>query len=74
MSDKDDSNEWLAKAMQGDSAEAARVARVSAMPLVMEHAKTMAAVRRAYYDAHIEKGFTPEQALLLCIKPFGDGK
>ena len=31
-----------------------------------EHVAVMAKIRKASYDAHIEQGFTPQQALELC--------
>ena len=35
---------------------------------VVKEAVLMARLRRALYDAHIKEGFTPEQALTLCVK------
>lgn len=67
MTDKDDPNAWLARAMQGDSAKAAAAAREAAMPAILEHAKTLAAIRRAHYEASLAKGFTPQEALVLCM-------
>lgn len=36
------------------------------LPAILEHTKTIAAIRKASYDAHIDAGFNPEQALELC--------
>ena len=36
------------------------------LPDMIEHTKIVAKIRKANYDAHIEEGFTPEQALTLC--------
>ena len=35
-------------------------------PIFMEFSKTLAEIRMASYSAHIEEGFSPEQALDLC--------
>ena len=35
-------------------------------------AALLASVRRLHYDASIRKGFTPDQALALCMKPSFD--
>lgn len=32
---------------------------------LIEHAKLIAAIKRAYFDALVKEGFTPEQALEL---------
>lgn len=37
------------------------------LPAIKEQAVLVAEIRKASFDAHIEKGFTPEQALQLCI-------
>lgn len=36
------------------------------LPAFLEYAVVTAKIRKASYDAHIEQGFTPEQALELC--------
>jgi hypothetical protein len=37
------------------------------LPAIKERAVIMAEIRKASFDAYIDKGFTPEQALQLCI-------
>lgn len=39
------------------------------MPEMVEGAQMIASIRRIHYDASIKQGFTPEQALALCMKP-----
>ena len=36
------------------------------IPAITEYVKKLAAIRKINYDAHIDEGFTPEQALELC--------
>lgn len=36
------------------------------LPVWKEQAAVIAEIRKASYDAHIEQGFTPDQALELC--------
>lgn len=36
------------------------------LPIFLEHVWLIAQIRKASYDALIEQGFTPEQALVLC--------
>lgn len=36
------------------------------LPEITKQVLIIAEIRKANYDAHIEKGFTPEQALELC--------
>jgi hypothetical protein len=36
------------------------------LPALIEHTKLIARLRKESYDAHIENGFTEEQALKLC--------
>ena len=36
---------------------------------IIEQAALLARIRRAHFDASIKQGFTPEQALVLCMKP-----
>jgi hypothetical protein len=47
-------------------------ANVDAMRVAFEieprHAALIAGVRRIHYEASIAKGFTPDQALILCQK------
>jgi len=40
------------------------------MPGEIKRAEVLAQVRRVHYDASIRKGFTPEQALILCAKAY----
>ena len=39
------------------------------MPDVATQADLVARIRRINYDASIRQGFTPEQAIILCLKP-----
>lgn len=39
------------------------------MPEVARQADLVARIRRINYDASIRQGFTPEQALVICMKP-----
>jgi len=39
------------------------------MPDVARQADLVARIRRLNYDASIRQGFTPEQAIILCMKP-----
>ena len=36
------------------------------LPEIIRNIEIIAEIRKASYDAHIKKGFTPEQALDLC--------
>lgn len=38
-------------------------------PHLENEARVIATIRRIHYDASIKQGFTPEQALVLCMKP-----
>jgi len=38
-------------------------------PAQMQLAAIQAKMHRVSYDAHIKEGFTPAQALVLCMKP-----
>jgi hypothetical protein len=48
-----------------------RLAAIEAMKrdyeAIVEQAKIVAKIRKASYDAHIEEGFSPAQALRLCM-------
>jgi len=48
--------------------EALFAAAHAAMPELVRSAQFTAAVRRIHYDASIAKGFTPSEALALCIE------
>ena len=37
------------------------------MPHEVKKADLLAEIRRVHYDASIRKGFTPDQALMLCM-------
>ena len=52
----------------GDKDEfAASIAQLKRLaPMMKEHAVIIAGIRRASFDAHINEGFTPDQALTLC--------
>lgn len=51
---------------EADEAVAAVEALKRELPTLMEHAKSIAKLRRAAYLAHIDEGFTPQEALVLC--------
>jgi len=36
------------------------------LPMMVEHARIVAQMRWASFQAHLDQGFTPEQALELC--------
>lgn len=38
------------------------------MPLMLKKTAMLASYRKTSYDAHIKEGFTPEQALILCVQ------
>ena len=38
-------------------------------PQLENEARMIATIRRIHYDASIKQGFTPDQALALCVKP-----
>lgn len=49
--------------------QASLAAASKALPQEIERAVLVARVRRIHYEAAIAQGFTPEQALALCMKP-----
>lgn len=53
--------------MDAASTEALFVAAYAAMPLEARKADLLAKMRRKHYDASIAQGFTPDEALDLCI-------
>ena len=57
------------KTMTAAQREAAINGIKAAMPAERQTADVLAELRRIHYDASIRKGFTPEQALVLCMKP-----
>lgn len=57
------------KAMAAAKFEALIETARQAMPEEARKADLIAQVRRIHYDASIRKGFTAEQALVLCMKP-----
>ena len=59
-----------AKRMMDDAkTDALFAAAHAAMPGVKRQAELMAKMRRLHYDASIAQGFTPDEALTLCIDP-----
>ena len=36
------------------------------LPLLIEHSKLIAKIRKSSYDAYIDEGFAPNEALELC--------
>ena len=53
--------------MDAAKTEALFAAAHNAMPMVKRQATLLAAVRRLHYDASIAQGFSPEDALILCM-------
>ena len=49
--------------------EAMFAAADAAMPGVERGAVLLAKMRRVHYDASIAQGFTPDEALTLCMEP-----
>jgi len=56
------------KALNAARDEANVQAVKDGMPQEIRRADLLAEIRRVHYDASIRKGFTPEQALVLCSK------
>ena len=54
--------------MDAASTEALFAAAHSAMPLEARKAELLAKMRRMHYDASIAQGFTPDEALTLCME------
>ena len=53
--------------MDAASTEAMFAAAHNAIPLEARKATLLAAVRRLHYDASIAQGFSPDEALTLCM-------
>ena len=53
--------------MDAASTEALFAAAENALPGVKRQAELMAKMRRLHYDASIAQGFTPDDALILCM-------
>ena len=53
--------------MDAASTEALFAAAHAAMPGVKRQAELLAKMRRVHYDASIAQGFTPDDALILCM-------
>ena len=58
-----------AKRMMDDAkTDALFAAAHAALPGVKRQAELMAKMRRLHYDASIAQGFTPDDALILCME------
>ena len=57
--------------MYAANTEALFAAADVAMPGVKRGAVLLAKMRRVHYDASIEQGFTPDEALTLCMESVG---
>ena len=55
--------------MDAASTEALFAAAENALPGEARKAVLLAAVRRLHYNASIEQGFSPDEALTLCMEP-----
>jgi len=55
--------------MEAAKTDALFAAAHAAMPGVKRQAELLAKMRRLHYDASIAQGFTPDEALTLCIDP-----
>ena len=53
--------------MDAARTEALFAAAHAAMPMVARQAALLAKMRRLHYDASIAHGFSPEDALILCM-------
>jgi hypothetical protein len=60
-------------ATEADKLKASLESLRRVLPLQAELAGEIAKARFASYKAHLEAGFTPEQALALCRNPFLSG-
>ena len=57
------------KVMTSAKTDALFQAAREALPQEVRKADMLAEVRRIHYDASIRKGFTPDEALTLCMAP-----
>ena len=57
------------KVMANAKTDALFNAAREALPQEARKADLLAELRRIHYDASIRKGFTPDQALILCMAP-----
>jgi len=55
--------------MEAAKTEALFAAAHNAMPIEARKATLLAAVRRLHYNASIAQGFSPDEALTLCMEP-----
>lgn len=44
------------------------------LPDILRAIRIFAKIRAESYRAHLKEGFTPEQAVILCVNPFLKGK
>lgn len=58
-----EAGKMMTKAQQDAAIEAIR----NAMPFEKQKANMLAEARRIHYDASIRKGFTKDEALILCM-------
>jgi hypothetical protein len=54
--------------MDAANTEALFAAAHSALPLEARKAELLAKMRRLHYDANIGQGFSPDDALILCME------
>ena len=55
------------RAMQAAKLDALIQSVKDAMPAEIRKADMLAEIRRVHYEASIRKGFTPDEALVLCM-------
>jgi len=61
-------NNAAKRMMDAANTEALFAAAHSAMPLEARKAELLAKMRRLHYDASIAQGFSPDEALTLCME------